>query len=96
MATSTLGSRKPSNISQAKNVALKLPKIALTKGYFGQFKGYIFTVLGHFLLLFCVLGFVGHRGFAIVLFAFVDFAERCWCVVRLRLMAMALWSGPSW
>ena len=51
VATSTLGSKKPSNISRTKNVALKLPKISITKGYFGQFKGYIFAVLGHFCFL---------------------------------------------
>ena len=48
VATSTLGSKKPSNISRTKTVAFKLPKISLTKEYFGQFKGYIFAVLGHF------------------------------------------------
>ena len=32
-------SKKPFNTSRTKNVALKLPKISLTKGYFGQFKG---------------------------------------------------------
>ena len=73
MATSTLGSKKASNISRTENVALKLPKICLTKeyfgqfkGYFGQFKGYIFAVRVIF-AFFCVLGVVGHRGFTIVL-----------------------------
>ena len=61
MATSTLGSKKPSNISQTKNVALKLPKISLTKRYFGQFKDYIFAVLGHFCLL-LRLGGCGSQG----------------------------------
>ena len=68
MATSTLGSKKPSNISRTKNVALKLPKICLTKGYsgqfkgyFGQFKGYIFAVLGHFCFL-LRLGGCGSQG----------------------------------
>ena len=42
------------------------PQVRLTKGYFGQFKGYIFAVLGHFCFL-LVLGVVGHRGFTIIL-----------------------------
>ena len=57
-----------SNISRTKNVALKLPKISLTKGYFwqfkgylGQFKGYIFAVLGHFCFL-LRLGGCGSQG----------------------------------
>ena len=68
MATSTLGSKKLSNISRTKNIALKLPKISLTKGYFGQFKGYILQSWVIF-AFFCVLGggVVGHRGFTIVL-----------------------------
>ena len=53
--------KKPSNISRTKNVALKLPKISLTKGYFGQFKGYIFAFLGHFCFLLC-LGGCGSQG----------------------------------
>ena len=53
--------KKPSNISRTKNVALKLPKISLTKGYFGQFKGYIFAVLGHFCFL-LRLGGCGSQG----------------------------------
>ena len=61
--------KKPSNISRTKNVALKLPKICLTKGYFGQFKGYIlglfkgyiFAVLGHFCFL-LRLGGCGSQG----------------------------------
>ena len=68
MATSTLRSKKPSNISRTKNVALKLLKISLTKGYFGQFKGYfgqfkgyIFAVLGHFCFL-LRLGGCGSQG----------------------------------
>ena len=61
MATSTLGSKKPSNISRTKNVALKLPKVSLTRGYFGQFKGYIFAVLGHFCFL-LRLGGCGSQG----------------------------------
>ena len=66
-------SKRTFKISRTKNVGLKLPKISLTKGYFGQvkgymlgqFKGYICAVLGHFFLL--RLGVVGHRGFTIVL-----------------------------
>ena len=54
VATSTLGSKKPSNISRTKNVALKIPRyplLSLTKGYFGQFKGYMCSP-GSFLLSF--------------------------------------------
>ena len=54
--------KRPSNISRTKNVlALKLPRISLTKGYFGQFKGYIFAVLGHFCFL-LRLGGCGSQG----------------------------------
>ena len=60
--------KKPSNITQTRNIALQFPKISLkNKGYFGRFKGYIFAVLGQFFAFFCVLGVVGHRGFTIVL-----------------------------
>ena len=49
------------NISRTKNVTLKLPKISFLKGYLGQFKGYIFVVLGHFCFLSC-LGGCGSQG----------------------------------
>ena len=67
MATSTLGAKNPPTFSPTKNVPLKLPQISLIKGYFWQFKGYIFAVLGQFFEIFRILGAVGHRGFAIVL-----------------------------
>ena len=50
----------------ARNVALKLPKISLSKGYFGQFKGYILCS-GKFGGFFASEGGSCHRGFAIVL-----------------------------
>ena len=49
-----------------KNVALKLPKISLSKGYFGQFKGYILC-LGNLGGFFASEGGSCHRGFTIVL-----------------------------
>ena len=74
MATSTIGSKKPSgsstNISQTKNVALKSPKISLIKGYFGDLRATFLRPLleNYFSMSFWVSwGVLGHRGFTIVL-----------------------------
>ena len=48
------------------NVALQLPKISLSKGYFGQFKGYILCS-GNVGGVFASEGGSCHRGFTIVL-----------------------------
>ena len=61
MATSTLGSKKPSKISRTKNVEIKLPKIFLTKDILGNLRA---TFLQSWVIFafFYVLGVVGHRG----------------------------------
>ena len=82
--------QKTSNISRTKNVALKLPKISLTKENVGQFKGYILQswVICVFV---CVLGVVGHRGFTIFL------TLPCSRTAKIRIWTLRIWcfSGPG-
>ena len=58
--------KKAKMTQDCKNTALKLPKMSLSKGYFGQFKGYILCS-GNFGGFFCSEGVSCHRGFTIVL-----------------------------
>ena len=59
--------KKAKMTQDRKIVALKLPKISLSKGYFGQFKGYILCS-GNLRGFFASEGGSCHRGFTIVLF----------------------------
>ena len=61
MATSTLGSKKPSNISRTRIQPLNCPKYPLLRDILGNLRATFFAVLGHFCLL-LRLGGCGSQG----------------------------------
>ena len=71
--------KKAKMTQDCKNVALKLPKIFLSKGYFGQFKGYILCS-GNVGGFFASEGGSCHRGFTIVLMC-MGAASECGAVL---------------